>query len=203
MEGPCFESIGRLRLVRPHVAVTPDFSGGLMRNNIPDLDLEAANLAQIIDAVLEKKTAIARSEEAGKSVYADLKRDDAANSADGAVPRVYSAQRAVNEASGPGDNADISVDRLREDLASLTTRREQLLKALEEANRKAAIGELSAELTDLTGKIENQLVRYAALMHLTKGTPLGLLSITSLYGRESKQRAQQMVNDIKRGWRQG
>lgn len=171
-------------------------------SNIPELDLEAANLAQLIDVVLDKKTAIARGEEAGQSVNEDAQREHAANSSDGALQRVDEAQRAVNEAGEPGNTADDSVERLREDLASLTTRREQLLKALEDANRKAAIGELSSELTDLTGTIEKQLVRYAALMHLTKGTPLGLLNIASLYGRESKHLAQRMVADIKKGWRQ-
>lgn len=172
-------------------------------SNIPELDLEAANLAQIIDAVLEKKIAIAGSEEAGQRVYADAEREDAANSSDGALQPPDETHSALNEEREHRNAAGGSVDRIREDLASLTAQRERLLKALEAANRKAAIGELTSELKDLTSTIEDQLVRYAALMHLTKGTPLDLLSIESLYDRESKQRAQKMVAHIKQGWRQG
>lgn len=172
-------------------------------SNIPELDLEAANLAQLIDVVLDKGTATARNEEAGQSVHGDAQREHAADSSHGALQRVDGSQRAVDEAHEPGNTAGDGVERLREDLASLTARRERLLEALEAANRKAAVGELSAELTDLTGTIEKQLVRYAALMHLTKGTPLGLLNIASLYGREGKQLAQSMVAEIKQGWRKG
>lgn len=168
-------------------------------SNIPELDLEAANLAQIIDAVLEKKTAIAGSEEAVQRAYADSQREDAANSSDGALQPLDQAHKQREHSNSAGG----SVERIREDLASLTAQRERLLKALEAANRKAAIGELTSELKDLTSTIENQLVRYAALMHLTKGTPLDLLSIESLYGRESKKLAQKMVAEIEQGWRQG
>lgn len=172
-------------------------------SNIPELDLEAANLAQIIDAVLDKKTGIATSEKAGQRVDADPQKEVAANSSDGALPRDDEAHRAANEVSEHGNTLDLGVERLREDLASVTMRREQLLQALEAANRNVAMGELSAELADLTGTIEKQLVRYAVLMHLTKGSPLGLLNIATLYGPESEQLAQRMVADIKQGWRQG
>ena len=172
-------------------------------SNIPELDLDAASLAHLIDVVLDKETAIERKEEARRKVNDDGQTKDAANSSHGAFQQVHESQRVVNnEAREPGNTGDDGVQRLREDLASVTARREQLLEALEAANRKAAIGELSAELTELTDTIEKQLVRYAALTHLINGTPLDLLDIASLYSRESKKHARRMVADIEQSWRQ-
>lgn len=172
-------------------------------SDIPELDSEAAKLAQLIDAVLGDKTATPRNQQDAKTTRAAPPKPDAANSSDGAMWRADGTPGRLNKTDEQVDPAGRSVTALREALATLMEQREQILGALEDANRKAAIGELSAELEDLAGELKEQLVRYSALMHLVKGTPFGPLNIASLYGAESIQRAQRMVAEIRQGWRQG
>lgn len=168
-------------------------------SDIPKLDLEASDLAQMIDAVLGDRANNAANERTAATVFQPWLNSNPSDSTNTAVHGDEKLNQEHVGASTIGGGAQA----LREHLANVTVQREQLLKALEAANRKAAIGGLNAELKNLTNDIENQLVRYAALMHPTKATPLGLLNLAPLYSRESKQRAQQMVDEIKQRWREG
>ncbi len=168
-------------------------------SDIPKLDLEAADLARLIDAVLGNGTKNAANEETADIVFSDSHRSYSGRSADQDKLGDGALNQSHQRESANGD----SVRALREHLASVSAQREQLLEALEAANRKAAIGGLNTKLKELTIHIESQLVRYAALIHLTKGTPLDTLDISSLYGLESKQQAHQLVEKIRKAWREG
>jgi hypothetical protein len=165
-------------------------------SDIPNLDLEAAQLAQLIDAVLINEHSIAANEETRETIFSSSSGKHPANSIEEAQHRFIDQVHERNST----DAADVQA--LRKHLANVTAQHEHLSKVLEAANRKAAIGRLSAELKGLTKDIEHRLVRYAALMHLIEGAPLDTLSIAQLYNRESEQRAQKIIDKIKQKWRE-